>query len=101
MDRRTLAASIVAMAMGISSAVQAAPAMSQTDMMKVKQANMARAAAQKLVACYGIAAKGKNDCSAGVHSCSGEATVDRDPQSFVLLPVGDCEKIAGGSLEAH
>ena len=101
MDRRTLTASMVAVAMGIGGAAQAGPVMSQTAVANVKPANILKAKAQRLVPCYGIAAKGKNDCSAGVHSCSGEATVDRDPQSFVLLPVGDCEKIAGGSLEAH
>lgn len=53
------------------------------------------AAAEK---CFGIAAKGKNDCAAGAHSCAGQATKDRDPASFVALPKGACSKIAGGSL---
>ena len=48
--------------------------------------------------CYGIAAKAKNDCAAGAHSCAGQATKDRDPASFVFLPKGACGKIAGGSL---
>ena len=48
--------------------------------------------------CYGIAKAGKNDCAAGVHSCAGQATVARDPKSFVLLPGGDCAKIQGGKL---
>ncbi len=102
MDRRTLAASLVAAAMsiGVAGVADAAPAMTQAQMMKVQQANMARARAQKLVACYGIAAAGKNDCAAGAHSCAGQATINRDPKSFVLLPAGDCQKIAGGSLSA-
>jgi uncharacterized membrane protein len=41
----------------------------------------------------------KNDCAEGVHSCAGEATQARDPHSFVMLPAGDCGKIAGGSLK--
>ncbi len=100
MDRRTLAASLVAAAMslGVAGVANAAPTMTQAQMMKVQQANMARARAQHLVACYGIAAAGKNDCAAGAHSCAGQATISRDPKSFVLLPVGDCQKIAGGSL---
>ncbi len=102
MDRRTLAASMVAAAMsiGIGGVANAAPMMTQAQMMKVQQANHARAVAQHLVACYGINAVGKNDCAAGAHSCAGQATTARDPKSFVLLPVGDCQKIAGGSLTA-
>ncbi|MDE2335625.1 MAG: DUF2282 domain-containing protein [Rhodospirillales bacterium] len=102
MNRRTLAASIVAAAMtaGVASVASAAPMMTQAQMMKVQQANHARAMAQHLVACYGVAAAGKNDCAAGAHSCAGQSTISRDPKSFVLLPAGDCQKIAGGSLTA-
>jgi len=47
--------------------------------------------------CYGIAKAGKNDCAAGVHSCAGQGTRNRDKASFVYLPAGACEKIAGAS----
>jgi uncharacterized membrane protein len=47
--------------------------------------------------CYGIAKAGKNDCAAGVHSCAGQGTKSSDKASFVYLPAGACEKIAGGS----
>jgi uncharacterized membrane protein len=50
--------------------------------------------------CYGINASGKNDCAAGAHSCAGQATMARDPKSFVLLPAGACSKIAGGSTKS-
>jgi uncharacterized membrane protein len=50
--------------------------------------------------CYGIAKAGKNDCAAGAHSCAGQATMNGDKSSFVLLPKGACEKIAGGSTTA-
>ena len=33
--------------------------------------------------CYGVAAKGGNDCAAGSHSCDGTATKDKDGASFV------------------
>ena len=49
--------------------------------------------------CYGVAARGKNDCGEGAHSCVGQATHDRDKASFVLLPKGDCQKIAGGKTQ--
>lgn len=63
------------------------------------EANMKRVAENHLVKCYGINAVGRNDCASGSHSCAGQATKARDPSSFVLLPSGDCGKIAGGSLK--
>ena len=105
MDRRMLAASVFAAAVGLAgAAVTVTPASAQTmtkeQMMQVQQANMARAKSGHLVACYGINAAAKNDCAAGAHSCAGQATSARDTKSFVLLPAGDCEKIAGGALKA-
>ena len=49
--------------------------------------------------CFGVAKAGKNDCKAGSHDCAGHSTVDADPASFVLVPAGTCDKIAGGSLQ--
>ncbi len=106
MDRRIFAASVLAAAVGMAgvAGVTAAPAsaatMTKAQMMQVREANMKRAVAQKLQKCYGINAIGRNDCAAGAHSCAGQATIARDPASFVLLPAGDCSKIAGGSLKA-
>ncbi|MGC8478138.1 MAG: DUF2282 domain-containing protein [Acetobacteraceae bacterium] len=104
MDRRVFAASVLAAAVGTfgAAALTAAPAsamMTKAQMMAVKEANMKRAMAQHLVKCYGVNAIGRNDCAAGAHSCAGQATKARDPASFVLLPVGDCQKLAGGSLK--
>ena len=56
---------------------------------------MARMAKDKLEKCYDINAAAKNDCAEGADSCAGQATVARDPKSFVLLPRGDCAKIQG------
>jgi uncharacterized membrane protein len=56
---------------------------------------LAQASVEK---CYGVNAVGKNDCKAGVHDCAGHATTERDPASFVALPVGICTKVAGGQL---
>ena len=99
MARRMLAASVFAAAVGLAgAAVTVTPASAQTT--NPQQANMERAKAGHLVACYGINAAAKNDCAAGAHSCAGQATSVRDTKSFVLLPTGDCEKIAGGALKA-
>lgn len=52
--------------------------------------------------CYGVNAAGKNDCAAtGSHSCSGEARRAKDPNSWIYVPVGTCQKIQGGTLAAR
>ena len=53
----------------------------------------------KVEKCYGVNAVGKNDCGSGSHTCAGQATMARDPKSFVVVPAGACEKIAGGSTK--
>lgn len=50
--------------------------------------------------CYGIAKAGKNDCKTEGGSCAGTAKKDREKDSFVAVPKGTCEKIAGGSLKS-
>lgn len=104
MDRRIFATSVFAAAVGLVGAATLLPSSASADQMQMmkqtQQANRDRAMMNHLVACYGVAAAHKNDCAVGVHSCAGQATSDHDPKSFVLLPAGDCEKIAGGSLKA-
>ena len=108
MERRLLAGSALSAAVGLvlASAGLAPQAHAQgqgMDMSKAPQVvkdNMARMQANKLEKCYGINAVARNDCAEGVHSCAGQATKARDTKSFVLLPAGDCAKIAGGSLKA-
>jgi len=94
MNRRLFAASALTTAVGLAFAAQAA------EPPQIVKDNMARMAAQKLEKCYGINAVAKNDCAEGVHSCAGQATIARDPKSFVMLPGGDCAKIQGGKLTA-
>ena len=48
--------------------------------------------------CAGIAKAGQNDCGTSKSSCAGTASVDRDPEAWVFVPKGTCEKIAGGSI---
>lgn len=54
-----------------------------------------------IVKCKGVARKGKNDCGANNHACSGKATKDRDPNEWIYVPKGICEKIAGGVVMAE
>jgi len=106
MNRRLFAASALSGAVGLALALQALPVNAQemklppgANAAVVKQ-NMDRMAQQHLQKCYGINAVAKNDCAEGAHSCAGQATQARDAKSFVLLPAGDCGKIAGGKLTA-
>lgn len=48
--------------------------------------------------CYGINAAYKNDCHTVGHSCAGQDKVARDPNAFIAVPKGLCEKIDGGKL---
>ncbi|HPY42268.1 MAG TPA: DUF2282 domain-containing protein [Thiolinea sp.] len=48
--------------------------------------------------CAGIVKAGMNDCSAHQHACGGKAKVDNDPEEWINLPQGTCEKIAGGRV---
>lgn len=51
--------------------------------------------------CYGIAKAGMNDCKTFTASCGGSATKDKQPDAFILVPKGLCNKIVGGSLKPH
>ena len=50
--------------------------------------------------CAGIAKAGKNDCGAlnGKHDCAGMADKDSDPNEWVYVPEGTCDKIVGGEV---
>jgi uncharacterized membrane protein len=102
MNGRQLAAAALSTAIGLALGMQASPRVAAQGMAnppKIVKDNMARIAQQHLEKCYGINAAAKNDCAEGAHSCAGQATLARDTKSFVLLPAGDCSKIAGGNLK--
>ena len=46
--------------------------------------------------CYGMVAKGMNDCATSTHSCAGQSKVDSHPEEWVYVTKGLCERIAGG-----
>jgi uncharacterized membrane protein len=46
--------------------------------------------------CAGIVKAGKNDCGTSYSSCAGTSKADRDPEAWVNVPKGLCERIAGG-----
>jgi uncharacterized membrane protein len=47
--------------------------------------------------CYGIVKSAKNDCATVTSSCAGTAKRDNQPDSWVYVPAGTCDKIVGGS----
>lgn len=49
--------------------------------------------------CYGIVAKGMNDCATSTHSCAGQASVDQHPEEWMYVPAGLCDRIAGSTKE--
>ena len=55
-------------------------------------------AAQETEKCYGIVKSGMNDCQTASQSCAGSATVNNQPDAFIFVPKGLCNKIVGGSL---
>ena len=100
---RSLATATLAAVIGL--ALAGPNALGQTDpktgkpMTKEQKMTMERMKKNNLEKCYGVAARGRNDCAEGQHSCIGQSTRDREPDSFVALPKGDCAKIAGGKTE--
>ncbi|MCV6638620.1 DUF2282 domain-containing protein [Candidatus Albibeggiatoa sp. nov. NOAA] len=49
--------------------------------------------------CAGIVKAGMNDCGTSKHSCAGHAKVDSDPEEWIYVPAGTCEKIVGSTLK--
>jgi uncharacterized membrane protein len=97
---RSFVALALSSAIGLAMAIpaSAAPQGDPNTIAKTK----ARMEANHMEMCFGVAAVGKNDCAASQHACAGQQTVDRDPDSFVLVAEGTCGNIAGGSLQpAH
>ena len=47
--------------------------------------------------CQGIVKAGMNDCGNGKHACAGMAKVDKDPEEWVFVPEGTCDKLVGAS----
>lgn len=91
-----------ALTLGFASMATTALAQPGQPMAKASPQQQTAAMMKKLhyAPCYGINAAYKNDCKSADHSCAGQDAKARDPQTFVLVPAGVCQKIAGGSLTA-
>ena len=50
--------------------------------------------------CYGIVKSGKNDCAAtGSNACAGQDMKDGDPNAWIFVLKGTCQKIVNGSVK--
>ena len=49
--------------------------------------------------CMGISKAGKNDCGTSQHACAGMAKEDGNPEEWLYVKVGTCEKIPGGVIK--
>jgi len=49
--------------------------------------------------CYGVVAKGMNDCATSTHSCAGQSKVENHPEEWVYVTQGLCKRIAGGKTK--
>lgn len=50
--------------------------------------------------CAGIVKGGKNDCGTSRNACAGQVKADNDPEAWIFVPKGVCERIAGGRLQS-
>ena len=51
--------------------------------------------------CYGISKAASNDCATATASCAGSAKKDNEPDAFLLMPKGLCDKIVGSHLKPN
>lgn len=63
----------------------------------VAQSGPAPQPSYKFEKCYGVVKAAKNDCQTATNSCAGTAKRDAQPDSWVYVPAGTCDKLVGGS----
>ena len=47
--------------------------------------------------CFGIVRGGQNDCFSPANTCGKTSKRDNDPNAWIYVPAGSCDKIAGAS----
>lgn len=65
----------------------------------VANPTLSHAGKEGMEKCKGIVKAGMNDCGANGHACAGYAEVDNDPNEWIYVPEGTCEKIVGASVK--
>ncbi len=56
-----------------------------------------KADAAKGEKCYGVVKAGKNDCQTATSACAGQSKADSQPDAFIYVPKGTCDRIVGGN----
>lgn len=49
---------------------------------------------EKMEQCAGVIKAGKNDCATSTNACHGHVEEDGNPEAWIYVPKGTCEKIA-------
>lgn len=57
----------------------------------------ANAAKPGMEKCYGVSKAGMNDCGTSKHSCAAQAIIDNDPEEWIYINKGTCDKISVSS----
>lgn len=55
-------------------------------------------AADGMEQCAGVIKAGKNDCATSRNACHGHVSVDADPEAWIYVPTGTCERIVGARI---
>jgi uncharacterized membrane protein len=50
--------------------------------------------------CYGVSKAGKNDCQTDHSSCAGTSKKDNQPDAWIAVPKGTCQKLVGGTVKS-
>lgn len=48
--------------------------------------------------CAGIIKAGKNDCATSTNACHGHVTTDANPEAWIYLPAGTCDRLVGARV---
>lgn len=48
--------------------------------------------------CAGVIKAGKNDCATSTNACHGHVMTDANPEAWIYVPKGTCEKIVGARV---
>jgi uncharacterized membrane protein len=61
-------------------------------------ATTAMAADPNMEQCAGVIKAGKNDCATSKNACHGHVTTDANPEAWIYVPQGTCDKIVGARV---
>jgi uncharacterized membrane protein len=48
--------------------------------------------------CAGIVKAGMNDCATSSNACHGHVTTDANPEAWIYVPKGTCDRLVGGRV---